>query len=33
MPLWLSVVVSVIAVVLGVGAVAYLINRSNAVSD
>ena len=30
MPLWLSVVVSVIAVVLGVGVVAYLINRSNA---
>jgi hypothetical protein len=30
MPLWLSVVVSVTAVVLGVGVVAYLINRSNA---
>ena len=30
MPLWLSVVVSVIAVVLAVGVVAYLINRSNA---
>ena len=29
MPLWLSVVVSVTAVVLGVGVVAYLINRSN----
>ena len=31
MPLWLSVVVSVIAVVLGVSVVAYLINRSNEV--
>ena len=31
MPLWLSVVLSVIAVVLGVGVVAYLINRSNEV--
>ena len=30
MPLWLSVVVSVTAVVLGVGVVAYLINRGNA---
>jgi len=29
MPLWLSVVVAVTAVVLGVGVVAYLINRSN----
>ena len=29
MPLWLSVVVSVIAVVLGVSVVAYLINKSN----
>ena len=33
MPLWLSVVVSVIAVVLGVSVVAYLINRSNVASD
>ena len=33
MPLWLSVVVSVMAVVLGVRVVAYLINRSNAASD
>ena len=33
MPLWLSVVVSVIAVVLGVGVAAYLINRSNAASE
>jgi len=31
MPLWLSVVVSIIAVVLGVSVVAYLINRGNAV--
>ena len=31
MPLWLSVVVSVIAVVLVVSLVAYLINRSNEV--
>ena len=31
MPLWLSVVVSVIAVVLGVSVVAYLINRGNRV--
>ena len=30
MPLWLSVVISVIAVVLAVSIVAYLINRSNA---
>ena len=29
MPLWLSVVLSVVAVVLGVSVVAYLINRSN----
>jgi hypothetical protein len=29
MPLWLSVVLSVIAVVLAVSVVAYLINRSN----
>ena len=29
MPLWLSVVLSVVAVVLGVSLVAYLINRSN----
>ena len=33
MPFWLSVVVSVLAVVLGVGVVAYLINRSNVASD
>jgi hypothetical protein len=33
MPLWLSVVVSVVAVVLGVSVVAYLINRSNAAPD
>ena len=31
MPLWLSVVLAVIAVVLGVSVVAYLINRSNEV--
>jgi hypothetical protein len=31
MPLWLSVVLSVVAVVLGVSVVAYLINRSNQV--
>ena len=31
MPLWLSVVVTVIAVVLGVSVVAYLINRGNVV--
>jgi hypothetical protein len=29
MPLWLSVVLTVIAVVLGVSVVAYLINKSN----
>ena len=29
MPLWLSVVLSVIAVLLGVSIVAYLINKSN----
>ena len=29
MPLWLSVVLTVIAVVLGVSLVAYLIDRSN----
>ena len=29
MPLWLSVVLSVVAVVLAVSVVAYLINRSN----
>jgi hypothetical protein len=31
MPLWLSVVLSVVAVVVGVSVVAYLINRSNEV--
>ena len=29
MPLWLSVVLTVVAVVLGVSVVGYLINRSN----
>lgn len=29
MPLWLSVVLSVVAVVLGVSVVAYLINKIN----